>query len=194
MAGKTWKSYLRSTNLIKQLNLKSLGNIKPECYQEEILKLVNKLKQNKYSDIEDIYTQIKSVIQPHDEYSSIDYYLSWEQVAEMQQSGIHFGSHACSHQILTRLDEKEISNELLESSKILENITGKHPVAIAYPNGDSNSMVQEIARNTGYSIGFTTKSGLVSQNDNPYDLNRINMHEMKSCNNPLFMMALLGYY
>jgi peptidoglycan/xylan/chitin deacetylase (PgdA/CDA1 family) len=82
-------------------------------------------------------------------------HLNWEQIREMSENGIEFGSHTVNHTDLTRLSEREIYHELAESKSILESKLGKPLRFISYPFGKYNDTVMDIARNVGYNAGFS---------------------------------------
>jgi peptidoglycan/xylan/chitin deacetylase (PgdA/CDA1 family) len=76
--------------------------------------------------------------------------LDWDEIKEMGENKISFGSHARSHRILTHLDSGEIKTELIESKKAIEEKT-KRPVGFfAYPNGDYTPPIKELVKQTGY--------------------------------------------
>ena len=88
--------------------------------------------------------------------------MSWAQVLEMSQSGIEFGSHGTSHAILSRLGEADLARELTDSKSVIEGVTGKLVVSVAYPVGGEdavNDRVVTAAQNAGYRIGFTYLPG-----------------------------------
>ena len=85
--------------------------------------------------------------------------LTKDQMLEMMEHGIEFGSHLCHHVHLPQLSIAEMTVELFESKKILEKEFEKEVYSVAYPFGSYNSKVLEIAEQTGYQYGVTTKSG-----------------------------------
>lgn len=79
------------------------------------------------------------------------YYASWEQLTEMQASGLlSFESHSVSHANLPSLSKDRLVSELIESKKTLEAKFGVPINFIAYPYGTSNVQVQEAAKSAGY--------------------------------------------
>lgn len=101
------------------------------------------------------------------------YYLSKEAIKEMSNYGIDIESHTVTHPHLNKLDYDKQLNELVQSKKTLEEITGKEINSIAYPFGDFNDNSVNAAKEAGYTLGFTTKLGLSDRNDNPLTLDRI---------------------
>lgn len=101
------------------------------------------------------------------------YYLSKEAIREMSSYGIDIESHTVNHPHLNKMTYDKQLEELLESKKTLEEITGKEINSIAYPFGDFNNDSIKAAKDAGYTLGFTTKLGLSDRSDNPLTLDRI---------------------
>lgn len=87
-------------------------------------------------------------------------HLGWDEIYEMMDWGIEFGSHTMSHRNLTTLSDDEIGYELSESKRILETRIGKVRY-ISYPFNRVNAKIVGLARRTGYEYGF----GGAGQND-----------------------------
>jgi len=85
-----------------------------------------------------------------------DGYMTAEQIALLNQSGMSVQSHAKTHKFLDEMDEKELRLELQESKEILEGITGKPVTALSIPGGRFNDQVVTCARNLGYEKVFTS--------------------------------------
>jgi len=165
--------------------------------QEEAVKLdrirqyVRELKSCSYEELDGIMQRMQDILGSID-YGEIDRYLDWQQIREMHEHGIEFGSHACSHRILTRLDRETASTELQQSKQSLQDATGVEIKTIAYPNGDYDNDLGKLTRQAGYEIGFGTRFGQVSHEDNPFDIQRININDMTSRNNPIMLATILG--
>ncbi len=101
------------------------------------------------------------------------YYLSKEAIKEMSDYGIDIESHTVSHQKLDKMTYEKQLEELNESKKTLESITGKTVDSLAYPFGNFNDDSVKAAENAGYSLAFTTNRGLADRNDTPLKLDRI---------------------
>ncbi len=87
--------------------------------------------------------------------------LSEQQMKEMAHGGlIKFGSHANNHQKLTKLEEKEVEKELINSKRTLLNILGEEVVSLAYPFGSCNEQVKKIAGKY-FKIACGVESGLI---------------------------------
>jgi peptidoglycan/xylan/chitin deacetylase (PgdA/CDA1 family) len=93
--------------------------------------------------------------------------LSWEQIRTLQHSGlIEIGSHALTHQPLTRLSLKEATMEIAASRAIIGNRCGISPGCFAYPKGHFNPAVAQLVEQAGYQAAVTVESHLV-QGDTP---------------------------
>ncbi len=83
-------------------------------------------------------------------------YLSREQIKEMSDSGlVQFGSHTLDHPSLTGLSEQSVREQFGGTSWLISEITGKPVTTVAYPSGDYNEMVMDVAREF-YSYAYTT--------------------------------------
>ncbi len=100
-------------------------------------------------------------------------YMTWEQLKEMEQSGITIESHTLTHPKLEELPDDEIRTELLDSKTMLEENLG-HPVEfLAYPTGTYNLHIAGIAQDVGYKGAFTIKYGVVDRGSNFFALERV---------------------
>jgi peptidoglycan/xylan/chitin deacetylase (PgdA/CDA1 family) len=93
--------------------------------------------------------------------------VSWAQLAEMAAQGISVESHGLSHRSLAISGEMEsfreyfgrLEKELKGSREIIRANLNREPRYLAYPYGDTNSLVAEAARKAGYRGAFTIKRG-----------------------------------
>jgi peptidoglycan/xylan/chitin deacetylase (PgdA/CDA1 family) len=81
--------------------------------------------------------------------------LTWEQVREMRQAGIEFGSHTLSHADLTRLDLKTVEFELRQSKTDIENHLGEPVTLFSYPFSQLNQEIKRLAAQAGYRAACT---------------------------------------
>lgn len=101
------------------------------------------------------------------------YYLSEDAIKEMSDYGIDIQSHTVNHLHLDTLSYDQQLSEIKDSKNLLEKITGKEVIALAYPFGDYNNDTIKATKEAGYKMAFTTKLGLSDRTDNIYELNRI---------------------
>lgn len=82
-------------------------------------------------------------------------HLSGEEIRQLADRGVSFGSHGHSHCDLTALSAERVRSELADSKRILEDILGREIATISYPFGRFNQRVMEAAESAGYRYGFT---------------------------------------
>jgi peptidoglycan/xylan/chitin deacetylase (PgdA/CDA1 family) len=70
---------------------------------------------------------------------------------------VHIGNHTANHAILTNYSAEGVRRQVLAAQDYLEQLLGKKPISIAYPNGRQNDMVVEICRELGLKVGFTVR-------------------------------------
>ncbi len=100
-------------------------------------------------------------------------YLTWEQLFEMQASGIEFGSHTLDHTVLTDLTLNAIDRELIGSKNALQKRLGRPIDFLAYPCGFTNADIKAHAKSAGYRAAFTVELGNAAPGDDRYQLNRV---------------------
>jgi peptidoglycan/xylan/chitin deacetylase (PgdA/CDA1 family) len=99
--------------------------------------------------------------------------MGWQEIRQLRDEGIEFGSHCATHQPLTALSVAEVVKEGARSRSILERQLGVPIQTIAYPYGDVNPVVQHLMGACGYTFGFSCRSGWSSFQDQLLDLPRI---------------------
>ena len=68
--------------------------------------------------------------------------LSLDQVLEMQDAGVSFGSHSLAHRDLTKLSPEDCRRDLKESRELLEDLLGTRAPLVAYPGGLHTEVVK----------------------------------------------------
>ena len=69
--------------------------------------------------------------------------LSWDNVKEMSKNNIEFGSHTCTHEILSKLKNEDAHYELLQSKKDRRRVEVRGKCLFAYPNGQDEDFTEE---------------------------------------------------
>lgn len=119
--------------------------------------------------------------------------LDWTEVSEMAAQGVTFGSHSCSHRILTNIPLPEVSRELIESRNTILQHGVTPSSAFCYPNGNFNPGIQQLVRESGYRAAVGCEIGLEGDRpEDPYALKRVSLHEDSSSSDPLLALALSG--
>ncbi len=89
-------------------------------------------------------------------------FLSWAQAKEMVDSGlVRIESHTHTHPLLPRVPLASVEPEFILANEAIEKYIGYKPVSIAYPKGEWNDAVVEIARRH-YRLGFAGAGGYVT--------------------------------
>ncbi len=109
--------------------------------------------------------------------------LNWEEINEMSDGGIEFGSHTMTHPVLSQLeDECELEYEIRKSKEILEDKLGKEVIAFSYPVGGKdafNESIKEKIKKTGYDFAVTYIQGVNNFNNgmDKYALKRLHLDQ-----------------
>lgn len=119
--------------------------------------------------------------------------LNWQEIEEMSENRISFGSHSCSHKILTKLDPEDLRNEIADSMGFLKEKRINSVPVFCYPNGDYTDKVIEEVKAAGYQAAVSTKLGPEGASPlNRFALKRIGIHNDISNTVPLFAYRLSG--
>jgi peptidoglycan/xylan/chitin deacetylase (PgdA/CDA1 family) len=119
--------------------------------------------------------------------------VNWPEVEEMSSSGVSFGSHSCTHRILTRLTREEVRKELRDSRERLMQRPIRWVPVFCYPNGDYNRDVVEEVRRAGYEAAVSGCFGLESASpEDLWALKRIGVHNDVTRTPALFALRLSG--
>lgn len=93
-----------------------------------------------------------------------DGYLSEEELRELAQHPlITIGSHGLWHRHFTRLSAEDARFELAESKRLLEETAGKQIDLLAWPYGECNAEVEQLAGDCGYRAAWSVWKGTNSQ-------------------------------
>jgi peptidoglycan/xylan/chitin deacetylase (PgdA/CDA1 family) len=123
-----------------------------------------------------------------------DRILSWEEVRDMADAGVQFGSHTQTHSILTQVAAEVAESEITGSRNAIEQMLGTPCEAFAYPNGDWSSELRGLVERAGYCVACTTEPGAWTAASHPLSVPRINVCE-ENVVSPWgeFSPALFGY-
>jgi peptidoglycan/xylan/chitin deacetylase (PgdA/CDA1 family) len=87
--------------------------------------------------------------------------MSWDDLRALASNGWEIGSHTQSHARLTQLDDDRARAELDESRRACEEHLDAPCTSVAYPYGDEDQRVAEMAASAGYAAGARLSSDLV---------------------------------
>lgn len=171
----------------EELNLREYGlgaydvsttSLKEDAYNTLLEKYLRKIPAREKNKLLGVIRERLGGIAPDDECRSNFFMLSWEKVIKMYKGGlINFGGHTANHEILSRLSEAEMREEILNSYEAIKKQLNSDPVLFAYPNGrkkDFTDLSKEILKDRNILCGLTTIEGLVCYNNDLYELKRLN--------------------
>lgn len=181
--------------LLDKFNLKGFSRLPDEELRLQIKEYVN---QKKDCALHDIQKNIFDILKDYEPFISVidnvDTFLDWDQVKYMSIDGISFGSHGVNHKILTKVPSDEVSEEIMQSRKVIEGQLSTCPITFSYPNGNFDENIISLVKACGYQLAFSTEKGFVSSSDNPFAIKRINIHNDITKNIPLFLTRILGVF
>lgn len=108
-----------------------------------------------------------------------DLFMTFEQMKEMLENGMSFGSHSHSHHKLSKLNEKEQIKEIKNSKEILEKKLKIEIKSFCYPYGDYDDSIINILTEQGYQCALTTDFDKnIGKNINVFALKRLDTNHL----------------
>ena len=104
-------------------------------------------------------------------------HLTWDQIREMQLTGVEFGHHSVSHLHMPEATSANIQQELKVANQRFKIELGLKPKLFAYPYGEASSSVQNIINNSGFIAAFGQHSGVVDSTGDFSYLPRFSLNE-----------------
>ncbi len=107
-------------------------------------------------------------------------FMPWKAIKEMSDFGITIGSRSASFPRNLVQGYKErgdawLMQELADSKKAIEDITGKECYAFSYPNGSRDEHVVDAVKKSGYKCAFIPGGGSTQRKSGVFELNRVPM-------------------
>ena len=102
-------------------------------------------------------------------------YMTWDNLFDLEHSGMEIGSHTANHIPLTTLTPTEQRDELRLSKLLLEWRGMKTIYSFSYPNGAYDDTVVAMLAEENYLTAVTGEAGLNNVETNPYLLHRVNI-------------------
>jgi len=99
--------------------------------------------------------------------------MNWDQIRELREDGVEFGSHTATHAMLTGLTLEEMAREALRSRTAIEEQIGGPILSVAYPFGACDRIVESVFGACGYVFGVTCESRLCEIDDRLLALPRL---------------------
>jgi len=116
--------------------------------------------------------------------------LTADGVAQLAAAGWEIGAHGLTHAPLGEVEAEEAGEELIESRRLLEQVTGAPVTSLAYPYGSLPVDAAALARAAGYAVACTTELRRVAPADDPFLLPRVDVHYLRRLD--LLERALAG--
>lgn len=105
-------------------------------------------------------------------------YMTWDEIREMKESGLSFGSHTHTHPALSELSEEDQVRELKDSKDVMAKEFGEDVTLFAYPYGSFNDVTLRILRKL-YVCGLTTRVGVnEGRDEDPFTLKRLDTNDL----------------
>ena len=106
---------------------------------------------------------IEEFISKSEKELSTELYLNYNQISEMIDNGMHFGSHGKSHFWFNSLNLKQQEFEINESVKFLNLINKKDfLLTMCFPYGNYNNTTLNLLKKYKFKLGLTTVSEIYS--------------------------------
>ena len=102
-------------------------------------------------------------------------YMTWDNLFDLEHSGMEIGSHTANHIPLTTLTPTEQRDELRLSKLLLEWRGMKTIYSFSYPNGAYDDTIVTMLAEENYLTAVTGEAGLNTVETNPYRLHRVNI-------------------
>jgi peptidoglycan/xylan/chitin deacetylase (PgdA/CDA1 family) len=98
--------------------------------------------------------------------------LNKSDVNKLLDDGWEIGSHSLTHKKQEKIKERQLSDEISGSKDILEKEFKKKIDYYSYPKGYYTEKITQMVESSGYKLGLSMDSKLISKNSNPYKLPR----------------------
>ncbi len=86
-------------------------------------------------------------------------FMSWQEIKELQQHGVEFGSHTCSHRKLSEIAAVEAEHELRVSHETIAAHLSRSAMPFAFPYGSYSEAIVALTRELPYTCALTTDAG-----------------------------------
>jgi len=104
--------------------------------------------------------------------------LGWDELAELEASGVRIESHGIGHRPVSELDPAEAVREIVLSKLRLEEVLGREVEAFAFVKGslaDYRPEHASLVQQAGYKLAFTSVSGANGSGSDRFRLRRYNI-------------------
>ncbi|GIV18165.1 MAG: polysaccharide deacetylase [Armatimonadota bacterium] len=169
-----WRLLLKENPFLLKPLAHELGDFEPFPNADTA---VDRLKRLDIARIEWLWESMAKESGFREERLPTDWFMSREQVRQTTSGAITIGSHTVHHPLLTHERSEVALDELRESKRVLEGLTGQPVRHFAYPNGDHDDRIAALVAEAGYATAATTQSGWNLPGEHLYRLKRVDVHE-----------------
>ncbi|PYR65765.1 MAG: hypothetical protein DMF88_18690 [Acidobacteria bacterium] len=102
--------------------------------------------------------------------------MTWDQATQMDRALIDFGSHTCTHPVLSRCGAAELAYEVRESRQLLARRLGGVIDTFAYPHGepaDVDARAVEAVKSAGYACAVVAVGGPLARRPDLLQMERV---------------------
>lgn len=85
-------------------------------------------------------------------------YMTWAELKEMDAAGMTIASHTVTHPYLNKATPEELTKEMVDSKKDLEEHLGKPIIHFASPFGYMSKEIEDAAKTAGYTTARSIRS------------------------------------
>jgi peptidoglycan/xylan/chitin deacetylase (PgdA/CDA1 family) len=111
--------------------------------------------------------------------------MTREEILEWQGAGFEIGSHTLTHPRLTAISRDQARREIFDSKKLLEDLCGRPVAHFAYPHGDWNPAIRDLAGEAGYETAAIADPGI-----NTFESDRLTLHRFLATHRRPYAVAL----
>ncbi len=103
--------------------------------------------------------------------------LSSSQIKNLYKQGWEIGCHTATHALMSNLSDDQINIEIIKSKKTLEKKLDISIPYIAYPKGGYSEKIITAVKKTGYELGLSMDSDLLTKASNRFALPRVGLDQ-----------------
>jgi peptidoglycan/xylan/chitin deacetylase (PgdA/CDA1 family) len=108
------------------------------------------------------------------------WYLSWDDLAQMQSFGHTIGGHGDSHEPYSRLTPSECREDMRRVSAVLRGGLGPGIRPFSYPYGQFNDDTCAACRATGFAQAFTTEARWLTKDTDAFRFPRVDAIDLEA--------------
>lgn len=104
---------------------------------------------------------------------------NWDMLGRVAEQGAAIGCHTQTHRNLTDATDEQLTDEIEGAARVVEQRTGRRPLAFAYPYGaHDDAVVAAVGR--CHSLACTTELRTLGGRDNPLRLPRLDTYYFRA--------------